>query len=73
MRDCSVSVSLTRAFRPALPKTPQNKIDKPLVEKVDNAILENVQTSTVALEQASEYPRVLKSPTQVKAYRSISG
>ncbi|AFY32523.1 hypothetical protein Cal7507_2080 [Calothrix sp. PCC 7507] len=31
MRDCSVSVSLTRAFRPALPKTPQNKIDKPLV------------------------------------------
>ncbi|AFY31531.1 hypothetical protein Cal7507_1055 [Calothrix sp. PCC 7507] len=30
MRDCSVSVSLTRAFRPALPKTPQNKIDKPL-------------------------------------------
>ncbi|AFY32651.1 hypothetical protein Cal7507_2212 [Calothrix sp. PCC 7507] len=31
MRDCSVSVSLTRAFRPALPKTPQNKTDKPLV------------------------------------------
>ncbi|AFY35059.1 hypothetical protein Cal7507_4699 [Calothrix sp. PCC 7507] len=50
MRDCSVSVSLTRAFRPALPKTPQNKIDKPL----DSPHLNSVPSRRIDVEVRSQ-------------------
>ncbi|AFY35197.1 hypothetical protein Cal7507_4843 [Calothrix sp. PCC 7507] len=57
MRDCSVSVSLTRAFRPALPKTPQNKIDKPL----DSELVKKIMRWDMAVLQESPwYQEILR-------------